>query len=106
MATEITDIVTEEGNLDLMDRTGGRIYLVVADEAGDTIDLSSMDLYLETGTVSIATTVSGSDTYFDVAHADCEAVLTGDFSRFAIIDKNADPDEVIWEGYIFIRTVD
>jgi hypothetical protein len=106
MSTTLTDIVTDEGDLDLMDRTGGRVYLVISDESEVELDLGTMDLYLEVGTVSIALSNTGSDYYFDILPADCETIETNGWTRFVVIDKDPEPDEVVWEGLIFIRTVD
>lgn len=101
MAIEVTDLVTPEGDINVLDRVGGRINVTL-----QGIDISSWDLWFESGTVSIDLTVDGTGQYFILTPAHLETIIDDKTTRFAVINKTPTPDEVLWEGYIFIRSVD
>jgi hypothetical protein len=51
-------------------------------------------------------TTEGVGKYVDITPEMIDTIIDEGSSRFAVINKTADPDEVYWEGYLFIRTVD
>lgn len=106
MPIETIDLVTENGDINILDRVGGRINLLMSDGLTEE-DLSTLAIYFESGSISILMSDNGTgDKYVDITPAHITTFLNENSSRFAIIDKTATPDESLWEGYIFIRTVD
>jgi hypothetical protein len=106
MSVETYDIITVDGNLSLLDRTGGRVNLVMTDGV-DEEDLSALDIYFECGTVSLEMSDNGTgDKYVDILPEHIDTIIDDGATRFAIIDKTATPDTPLWEGLIFFRSVD
>jgi hypothetical protein len=100
------ELVTPKGDITLLDRTGGRIHLEMEHEEDIPADLSGLAIWFEIGSVSVPMTTEGVGKYVDITPEMIDTIIDEGSSRFAVINKTADPDEVYWEGYLFIRTVD
>ena len=105
MAIEVDDLITPEGDINILDRVGGRINVNISDASG-AIDISSWTMTFESGPVTIPLSASGTGQYFIITPAHLEDLIDSKSTRFAVINKTADPDTVVWEGFILIRSVD
>lgn len=105
MAIELDDLITPEGDINVLDRTGGRINVTITED-GEQVDLSTWDLYFESGDVSIALVADGFSQYFILTPEHLESLSLSQTTRFAVIDKTTAVHSPIWEGFIFIRSVD
>lgn len=105
MAIEIVDLITPDGDISVLDRTGGRVNVTLKDNTGP-IDISGWNIWFESATVSVQLTPDGTSQYFILTPEHVETLIDDKATRFAVINRTPDPDEALWEGFIFIRSVD
>lgn len=103
---ELQNLVTAEGDISVLDRVGGRIFITLSDGV-NPIDLTGEDVYFEIGDIAILTTDSVDGKYFDLIPTDLDRIIARDWDKFAVINRT-DPtsEQVLWEGYIFVRSLD
>jgi hypothetical protein len=99
--SELIDLVTREGNINMLDRVGGTINVTI-----EGVDLTTTDLWFESGSVSLELTGDEDLKSVSIAPEDLTIIVEEKATKYAIIDKTPVPDKVIWEGYIFIRSLD
>jgi hypothetical protein len=107
MALTIPSLITDNGDLSILDRTGVILNMTVDTSAG-AYPIGSANVFFECGTLKKAwEVISTTQIRLTLDEADLALMkLSSNGARFSVINESLTPHQSLWEGIAFIRSVD
>jgi len=105
MALVTRSFINSNADIEVLDSVGGMFDITYVNSVGTPVDISTNTVNFECGSLVIALAANGTGKRLTLSPANMVTLKAEDATRFAVINRTSDPDEILWEGNIFIRTV-
>lgn len=106
MALSTPPVITQNGDIDVLDKGSLSIYMDAYTVTGNK-NLADLTVKFYCGAFEKTMDTNGVGKNLVLSSADLEVIeKTSNGGRFAVVITSETPAEVLWEGLIFIRNVD
>lgn len=105
MSLKVPDYVNADGNIDVLDRVGCVIHITATNLNGD-VNISADNVYFECGTIKKLLEAEGIGKKLTLLPSELYQLKASGETNFSVINESKTPFDEMWQGLIFIRTVD
>jgi len=98
--------VTESGDLDVLDRAGCVVNIGLSNANGEYSPPASSLIFQSKSFSKPLQNISGGSYSVTLLPSEVIQLKAMGSTRFVILDSTSTPPSILWEGFLFIRTVD